>query len=192
MGKYIFSIILIGAAAAGFFLYTKPSYDSIQGDIARIESYDAALDKAAQLQALKQGLLTRYNQFSQADIERLRKLMPDHVDNVALILDLDNLAARYGLGLENVDVSTPASAAASKTSVGSVAAGSQKYDSLTIKFSTHGTYQKFTEFLQELEYSLRVVDLVSLSISPGSGSATSIGDEPIYTFAITLRTYWLK
>jgi Tfp pilus assembly protein PilO len=192
MFKYIISLIFIGAAGAAFFLYTKPAYDSIQADAAQITEYDAALEKAAQLQALKQTLLTKYNSFPQPDLERLLKLLPNHVDNVALILDLDNLAARFGLGLENVDVSTPASAAVSKTAVGSVGANGQKYDSLTIKFSTHGTYPNFLNFLRDLEASLRVVDLVALSISQGSGSATTIGNEPIYTFNITLRTYWLK
>ncbi len=192
MTKYLISLIFLGLGGAGFFLYTKPAYDSIQDDVLQMAQYDAALDKAAKLQARKQELLNKYNSFSQEDLTRLRKLLPDHVDNVALILDLDNLASRYGLGLENVDVSTPASAAVSKTAVGSIGAGGQKHDSVTLKFSTYGTYTNFTTFLRDLEASLRVVDLVSLSIAQGSGSATSLGNEPLYTFNVALRTYWLK
>lgn len=170
-------------------MYTKPAYDGVQGAIAENAQYDAALTKAAQLQAVKSELLQKFNALPQEQRERLQKLLPDHVDNVALILDLDNLAGRYGLGLENVDVSTPASATASKTAVGAVGAGGQKYDSVTIKFSTHGTYTQFTQFLADLEASLRVVDLVSLSIAQGSGDGTG---EPYYTYTISLRTYWLK
>jgi Tfp pilus assembly protein PilO len=190
MTKYIVSLVLLICAGAAFVLYTRPAYDGVQTKLAENAQYDGALNKAAQLQAVKQGLLDKYNKFPPNDLERLQKLLPDHVDNVALILDLDNLASHYGLGLENVDVSAPASAQTSKTAVGAVGAAGLKYDSLNIKFSTHATYQKFTEFLGDLQASLRVVDLVSLSISPGSG--TGEGGEPVYNFSIALRTYWLK
>lgn len=189
MTKYIISVVLFVSAAAAFMMYTKPAYDDVQTKLADNAEYDAALNKAAQLQAVKQGLLDKYNKFNPTDLDRIQKLLPDHVDNVALILDLDNLAQRFGLGLENVDVSAPASAATSKTAVGTVGAAAQKYDSLTIKFATHATYQDFLRFLTDLEASLRVVDLMSLTIA--DGGETQAG-EPVYNFAISLRTYWLK
>lgn len=181
--------MLTGIAGAVFFLYTQQAYDGVQASIAEMNQYDSALDKAAQLQAVKQELLNKYNAFPPESLARLQKLLPDHVDNVALILDVDNLASTYGLGLENADVSAPASASVSKTAVGVSSIAGQKYDSLTIKFTTHGTYQQFTKFVKDLESSLRIVDLVSLTISGGGDKNAT---EPIYTFAVTLRTYWLK
>ena len=196
MTRYIISALLVAAAAGIFIFYTQPAYDSVQAANNQIAQYNSALDKAAQLQALKQGLLNKYNAFSPNDLARLQKLLPDHVDNVALILDLDNLAQHYGLALANVDVSQPASAATSNTAVGVAGAAGQKYDSLTIKFSTHGTYEQFTQFMTELESSLRVVDLVSLSITGDSGSsapsASGGSSEPVYSYSISFRTYWLK
>lgn len=193
---------LLGAVVAGsiFFLYTQPAYDDIRASQSQIAQYDAALDKAAELQSLKQSLLKTYNTFNPNDLERLQKFLPDHVDNVRLILDLDSLAGRYGLGLQNVDVSNSSSAASGKsqTALGAIAANGQKYDSLTLKFTTHGTYDSFIDFMTDLESSLRVVDLVALSISSsvpgGAGPAGSItrSGPPLYTYDITLRTYWLK
>ncbi len=191
MTRYIISLVLMIAAGAIFFLYTKPTYDGVQVEAAQIAEYDAALQKAAELQAVKQNLLTKYNNFDPQSLERLQKLLPDHVDNVALILDLDNLAGQYGLGLENVDVSTPASAATSKSAVGAAGGAGLKYDSVTISFSTRGTYPKFLDFMQSLEKSLRVVDLVALSIDQ-DGTGPAQGSEPQYAYKLTLRTYWLK
>src|SRR6185503_20334763 len=139
--------------------------DSAQGTQGTIDQYNAALNKAAELQTLKQQLLTRYNSFSPNDLDRLQKLLPDHVDNIALILDFDAVAARYGMGLENVDVSTPASSGVGSGATGIAANAGTKYDSVTLKFSTRGTYPNFIQFLSGLEASLRVVDLVSLSLS---------------------------
>ncbi len=186
MIRSILSTAFLIAAIGIFVVYTKPAYDTVQTQAAETASYDAALTKAAQLQQLKQGLLSRYNAFNANDVARLQKLLPDHVDNVALVLDLDSLASHYGLGLANVTVSQPKSEQAT-TVIGSTSG--QKYDSLTLAFVTHGTYDQFRSFINDLETSLRIVDLEDLSITGGD---QSLGGIPTYDYKITLRTYWLK
>ncbi|MBI5645221.1 type 4a pilus biogenesis protein PilO [Candidatus Kaiserbacteria bacterium] len=189
MGRTIIAVVGFVLAGAIFFLYTKPTYDGVQGTRNQIAQYDAALQKAAELQQLKQSLLARYNAFDPAQVDRLQKLLPDHVDNVRLILDLDNIAGRHGMAIQNVVVSTPQRSDGRETAVGTISASKQKYDSLTMKFTTQGTYQSFQEFLNDLETSLRIVDLASLKVA--RSDATRAG-EPLYSFDITLRTYWLK
>ena len=206
-------IAIVGVVLAGsiFFLYTKPTYDSSAVMRSDIAQNNAALDKAAELQKLRQTLLSRFNTFDPADLDRLQKLLPDHVDNVRLILDLDKLAERGGLALQNVDVSSAQKQTVkSQTALGAIGASNQKYDSLTLTFSTIATYRDFVEFLTNLESSLRIVDLVSLTITPAAGlgsAATNATNafptanarsvpprqsEPLYTYNMTLRTYWLK
>ena len=192
MVKTIIAIVGFVLAGALFFLFTKPTYATV-GDVqAQISQYQEALNKAAQVQQLKQKLLTRYNSFNPDDINRLQTMIPDHVDNIGLILELDNIASRYGMALENIDVSPGAAASADKTGpIGAIGGGNQKYESLTFHFSTFGTYENFRTFLHDLEASLRIVDLVSLNITaapPAQGATASAG----YTFDITLKTYWLK
>ena len=192
MTRTIFALIALIAAGAIFFVYTKPTYDSVQTIRNNVNAYNAALDKATELQKLKADLLTRYNSFDATQLDRLQKLLPEHVDNVALILDMDSIAARFGMGLENVDVSTPASSAAGSSAIGSVGASGKTFDSVTVHFSTAGSYENFLLFLRSLEQSLRIVDVVALTISP-QGTATG-NDSSIlsYHYDMTLRTYWLK
>lgn len=194
--RLILAIIGILLAGAMFFFYTKPAYDTVQASSAQIAQYEEARNKANELQKLKQGLLSKYNAFDPVLLDRLHKLLPDHVDNVRLILDLDNLAGQHGLSLQNVDVSSSEVQTTKKqTAIGAIGASNQKYDSLTLTFSTRATYTNFVQFLGDLESSLRIVDLVSLSISPESSGGTAAGAravEPLYTYKITLRTYWLK
>ena len=195
MGKSVFSIVALVLAGGIFFFYTKPTYDGAQEAQGRIDQYNAALNKAAELQQLKQTLLTRYNAFNPTDLDRLHKLLPDHVDNIALILDFDALGGRYGMGLENVDVSTPASAGTPSGGIAIGGSSGQKYDSVTLGFSTRGTYQNFIQFLGGLEQSLRIVDLVSLALQPdGSGAVQQGGGTslPTYHNDVVLRTYWLR
>lgn len=189
MGKSVISVVGILAAFGIFFFYTKPTYDSAQGQRAQIAEYDAALVKANELQERKQALLKKYNDFQPEDRDRLQKLLPDHVDNVRLILDLDNIASRRGMAMQNVTVSTPGAGQTTQTAVGTISSSKQKYDVLTTKFSTQGTYAAFQQLITDLETSLRIVDLVNLKVSQ---SAAAGGAEPLYGYEVTLRTYWLK
>ncbi|PIR86273.1 hypothetical protein COU13_01940 [Candidatus Kaiserbacteria bacterium CG10_big_fil_rev_8_21_14_0_10_43_70] len=193
MTKIIISIIAFVVAAALFLGYTRPAYEKVQSVKGDIGQFDEALQKSRELQELKQGLLSRYNTFSEADLLRLRKLLPDHVDNVRLVLDLDNLAGRYKMAVQNVLISRGAPEEQAATVLGSLGTQSEVFDNLTMQFATVGTYSNFVSFLEDLESSLRIVDLVSLTIE--QTSISNEGDEleePIYEYNVAIRTYWLK
>ncbi|MBI4133643.1 type 4a pilus biogenesis protein PilO [Candidatus Uhrbacteria bacterium] len=185
MIKTFISIAGLLIAGGVFFAFTQPTYDTVQAVEAQIEEYNQALEKAAELQSIKQSLLSRYNAFNPADVERLQKLLPDHVDNVRLVLDLDTMTARHSMSLQNVVVSNPTQERAGDV-VGTLGESRQKFDSLTIKFGLQGSYENFTAFLQDLESSLRIADLVALGIERVPGQSQ------IYSYDITIRTYWLK
>lgn len=189
MTRTLFSLTILAAALGIFLFYTRPTYDSVRSTRSLIIEYDQALSKADELQRLKQQLLSRYNAFNPLDIDRLHKLLPDHVDNVRLVLDLDTLASKYGFALQNVVINTPGNTSGQDTAP--VLGGNrQSYDSLTFRFATVGTYPQFVQLIGAIENSLRLVDVVSLAMDPDTSSVAS--EEPIYRFDITLRTYWLK
>lgn len=195
MTRFIIAILGFVIAGAVFMLYTKPAYDSVRSVQVQIQQYDQALERANELQALKQSLLSRFNAFNPDDIDRLRKLLPDHVDNVRLILDFDNLANKHGLAIQNVVVGRGDldKSASEKIAANDVIGGNNaRYDSLTLKFSTQGTYTGFVTFIEDVQASLRVVDLVALTLSAASDNKSDVAQEPVYRFDVTIRTYWLK
>jgi len=169
------------------FAYTKPSYANTGLIKAQIAQYEEALQKAAELDALKAELMAKRNSFSQADIDRLQLMLPDHADNISLILELDSLASRYGMALENVDVTTDSGAqGGGNASAGEAIGAIPSYSTITLHFSTFGTYDHFRSLIQDIEKSLRLVDLESLSIKPDAQIKNT------YTYDITIKTYWLK
>lgn len=194
MARTIISILCFIGAGAIFFMYTQPAYDEVQKTNGQIAQYDEALQKAAELQQLKQTLLSKFNTFNPSDVDRLQKLLPDHVDNVRLILDIDSLASKHSMAVQNVVVSNTQVAQGAQTAIGAVSSSKQKYDSLTIKFTTQGTYDQFRTFLQDLGQSLRIVDLTSLTVTRTTDSTTAIGggSTPIFSYDVSLKTYWLK
>jgi Tfp pilus assembly protein PilO len=190
MVRNVIGVLLLAGAFGIFFFYTEPAYSGVQSVAAQGAQYDQALAKATQLQTLKQSLLARYNSFDPNALNRLSTMLPDQVDNIRLILDLDNLAGRYGMALQNVNISTPGSTQSDNV-VGSIAGGTQPYDALTIQFTTDGTYEQFSQFLTALQSSLRLVDLLNLTISGAGAVSGSNQSDPNFTYTMTVQTYWL-
>lgn len=196
MTKLLTALLALSAAAGIFIVYTRPAYNtakSIQGEITQ---YDAALDKSRELQELKRSLLSRYNTFSSDQLARLGKLLPDHIDNVRLTLDLDSMAARHGMAIQNVTLNTPTKKTddtkkVTPTVIGALGGKQKTYESLTLQFVTAGTYSDFISFMNDLESSLRIVDIVGLTIEPSGGNSDT-AKEPMYRYNVSIRTYWLK
>ncbi len=203
MTKIILSFIFIAASASLVFGYVKPTFDEAENIKDNTIKYDKALNKAKEIQDLKRSLLSRYNLFAGTNLNKLEKLLPDHVDNVRLVLDIDGIASTRGIRISSVkiekdiDKSTDVQIA-SAVGFNTAVQAAMPYQTMVLKFSTITTYTDFKIFLQDLERSLRIVDLVNLTISPGhrksSGDAEAkdVDEEPVYKFDVAIRTYWLK
>ncbi len=179
--KWILPIFFIIASVGLFVGYIDGSYNEVKLLRAEVQNFDEALKKSKELQALRDALLSRYNTFSSSDLERLEKLLPDNIDNVRLVLELDNIAARYGMRVSNVAISSDVSSGEE----GTIGPQNRLYDDVILSFAVSGTYDNFIAFMKDLEKSLRVVDITSLSFDGGP-------DEFAYNFAVSVRTYWLR
>ena len=181
--NYLPPAILVALAVGAFAVYISPTYTQVQVVTADIAKYDDALDSAKEIMAVRDELAARYDSFTDDDLDRLMKLLPKNVDNVRLVIDIDTLAAQYGMRLTNISVA--------ETSVGATKVGERigpsenAYESVDIGFSTASSYENFRKFLRALESSLRIVDVKDLKFS-------STGEGPNYVFQVTLSTYWLK
>lgn len=179
MIRSLIPIILLSAAAGLFFLYINPTYETIIELRSQEAQFNEALNRSRELQQARDTLLSRYNTFAQSDVDRLAKLLPDNVDNVRLILDIDGIASKYNMRTRNVTV-----ADSSSDDPNALGTNQGPVGSVVLNFSVTATYESFISFLKDLESSLRIVDLVGLSFTSEQGDA--------YDFDVSLRTYWLK
>src|SRR3989338_4598819 len=102
MIKQITPLVLLLAALALFFFFIAPQYKTLQEKRGRIVSLNLALRDSRQVQAVRDALLASYNNITDEDLERLKKILPDHVDNVRLIIEVDRIASRNAMILKNV------------------------------------------------------------------------------------------
>ena len=217
IGRF-FPFILILVSAGLLFMYVDPTYDEIKVMRAEAAERNEALSRAKELQTIRDELLARYNTFPPEDVVRLNRMLPDHIDNVRLIIDIDQVAARYGMRVSDLNLSAGESRVVAQDSrgfLGGLFGGIQArtkdtenaqgdtpspadappkdfvladaepgtLQSVVMSFSVASSYNAFLRFLQDLERSLRLVDVVGLSFDAK--------DLDFYTFRVTIKTYWL-
>lgn len=191
----ITATLLIVASIGLFFGYINPTYGSVTGSAVLTEKsiqelqkdvadYTDALSKAHEIEKVRTGLLEVYNSIPADDLDKLMKLLPDHIDSVRLIIDINNVAAQFGMTLKNItlagdgkDTPKPASSA--------IGPKDTTYSSVILQFTVSGSYGDFRLFLADLEKSLRLIDVETL------GFASKV-DTEAYEYRVTIATYRLE
>lgn len=194
--RYIFLLLLIAASVGVFITVIIPRYHDIQADRALITTYQANLQTATQLQQSRNALIAQYNNIPKEDLDNIKTLLPDSVDNIRLIIQLDSLATKNGLSsLRNVDYNpdqTTDTGGAGDTARTTDATVAQKpYGEFVITFQTSGQYSNFLSFISDLEENLRLVDVTNVEFTPVTSSGAQTAASGI-TYKVTLKTYWLK
>lgn len=182
MTRTILPLILIAAAIGLFVAYINPTYKADQALAAERSSYEQALSTAKELRAQRDKLLAKRGTFSSDDIQKVERMLPDTVDNIRLIIDINNIAARHGLSLKNVQLGE-VSSGSQKASATSVGSSGDPVGSVQLGFTVSAKYDDFRAFLADLEHSLRLINVEKM-IFKVSGGATNDYD-------LTIRTYWL-
>jgi Tfp pilus assembly protein PilO len=181
--RFISSIIFIILSLGIFFGFTNGKYVATKSVRTEIAQYDDALAKAASLATLRDSLKEKYNSFSQNDLHRLETLIPDTIDTVRLIIDINGIARRHDLTVLNIVVDGATDTTAKKTGIGPQ---ESPYGTISVSFNVSTSYERFKSFLGELENSLRLIDVDSVTL----GEANPITG--MTTYSIRAKTYWLR
>lgn len=176
--------MLVAVAIGLFALYTNPAYQASKSLETQAASYDDALNKSQELRTVRDQLLSKRNTFSASDVQKLEEVLPDNVDNIRLIIDVNNIAARHQLSLSGVQLGS-VSNSRTAPAAGSAGASGDAVGSVDVGFSITASYSDMLAFLQDLEHSLRLINVEKLSFTAGA-----TGDANVYSF--TIRTYWLQ
>lgn len=159
-----------------FFWQTLPVLDEVDALKIKRDSFNEALSYSKELTILKNRLIDDFSSISSADIEKILKICPPEADIPRLVLQISEIAKKNDVSMENID------AVEKQTIPGSLAAmgqGGCREIELTISFPA--TYEKFSVFLENLEKSLRLIDVKNIEIFSSEGL--------IYNFNIKAVAY---
>jgi len=207
----LFGLILLLASAGLFFGFTNPLYTGDSGsaeinkrsikELRKDEAeYREALERTAEIERVRVGLVSKYNEIKSDDREKIAKLIPDHIDTVRLLIDLSNIAKGYNMTLTSISIGVgngheksngaKASALLSGGSevgaVGAIGPDAKVYSTFGLSFSVSGSYENLVSFVRDLEQNLRLTDITALSLSAGDLSGS------VYRLDLALTTYKLK
>jgi Tfp pilus assembly protein PilO len=197
MGKFIIPTLFVALAAGSFFLYTQPIYNEakvVKAEVAKLKDAQTKLGAALKK---KDQLATSYNALDTSLIDRLEKLMPDNLDNIKLIIDVDRTAKQYGMILNAVkfDVDQQAKAATNvTTAVGTTATirdnkaaleNKKDYNNFSLTMTFTGTFNNFTKLVGDMEKNLRIIDITNVTFDAVDG-------KDVYKFEVKAKIYWLK
>jgi Tfp pilus assembly protein PilO len=197
MFRFLTPLVLIGIAVAGFFLFTNPLYEQTSALRAESASYNEALDNSKALETERDKLTAKYNSIDPENLAKIKKLLPDSIDNIRLILEIGQIASPYGMVLKDVKYNVaPESNPSANTEIvqggGVVTSGNKDYGVWDLEFSTAGTYTSFVNFLRSLESNLRIVDIASITFSSDVGQSANSSSPDVYNYHFKIKTYWLK
>lgn len=199
MFRYLTSFILLGLSVAIFMLFTSPIYTTIKGDREKQSTYDEASTNSLALEKERDKLTAKYSTISVDNLDRIKKFLPDSVDNIRLILEIEKIAQPYGMVLKDVQYSVvekeKEEASGAQITGGFNGQGdlqSKNYGSWDLGFTTTGTYANFLNFMRDLESNLRIVDISSIEFSSSSVGATGSASSEVYRYTFNIKTYWLK
>ena len=189
MMRFLTPLLVLGLAAVSFFYFTTPVLEEINGLKADRVKYTQALVNANKLDARQRELQDIKINLDPNDLVDLEQLLPNNIDNVRLIIDINTIAKKNGLTVKNPSIAgeagkdQPAGAGTPPITNNVKRSGSDK-NLVVISFSVSASYEILKRFLDDLSRSLRIVDIESVSFSGN--------DKNLYDYKISLRTYWLK
>ncbi len=183
MSPKLLNLLLIVFSFTLYYLVISPLYSGIgaiwqpEKSIAALKTlnaqYDQTLSQAEGLLKQADQLRKEYNALDASSKEKMLRMVPESVDPIRLLSEVDRIAAESGIGLASV-------------SYADIPQATKFAGAYQLSMSVKTSYPKFKEFMRNYENSLRLFTLQSVNFS----APEKEGD--LITFQVRLLTYYLK
>ena len=195
IAQIILPIILLVIAGGVYFGLTDPliNGDGFLGgeqNIAELRQEKASLKKAltdaADLKDRAAELEQKVQSIAPEKIARLDDFLPDAVDDLQLIVDVNNIASRSNMRLNDVTLGRASGPRAGEEDKATV---EPEVATVQVSFTVVGAYGDFKNFLRDISTSLRILEVKELEFSStAEGGAMGVA----YAYDVTVETYYLK
>ncbi len=181
MIKNVSTFLFFLAAIALFWFWTRPYLNEIDGLKVNQSLLQKALEDSKELQKVRDVLLEKYNSITTDDLSRLSKIVPSDSETTKILVQLENAAGKAGVTVKNLNSSVnqstpqPPSQLASSTPAPGIS---------TLDIRISASYESMKSFLDELQTSLRVIDIDGLNFTAA--------DKNFYEITIKALTYFKK
>jgi Tfp pilus assembly protein PilO len=171
------TVIIIAAAAVGlFFVHLKPSYAVILELRDEEKQVRETVDQFNEATRGLERVRSMYQNISPQNLSRLSVFLQEGFDASEFVLYIHRIASNYGLTITSFNITTDQRQSQTQTK-------GEVFEKTLFNFNVEAPYSVFVAFMQDVERSLRPLDVADVQFTAG--------DEDRYDFAVTLQTYWL-
>lgn len=178
------SLILIMISVGLFYTFIDPQYQKVKEARAEAGEFKEMLKNVSEIARTREDLEVKHREIPKEEIEKLEKVLPDNSDIVKLALDLDAIASNYGIAIKKIQVGEKEVDDTATFIEQPTAAAT--YERETVSFGFVTSYDNFKNFVNDIEKSLRIIDIQSASFQVGEEGSN------LYEYKLTIGTYWLK
>ncbi len=187
MNRYITPLIIVTVALSVYVLFINQKYKDIQQQLVKVQELEVNLEDAKKAREKLEQIALSYSAFPLDADQKLNVLLPNRIDSVKLIVDVESVANRHGLMLASPSVTDGVLAPNS----------TDKYVKHNISFKVSSTYPLFREFIADIEKSLALRDFSGVSfistVTAENQSVSNVRPEfTIFDYQVELTSYSLR
>jgi Tfp pilus assembly protein PilO len=168
-----------------YYFYIVPIAGKVKLLAQKKNDYESVIQEAKDLSAKRDQILQDYNTISQEDMDKLNKALPDKFDSVIFINDLTNMASKRNLSFGGFTTTDNRS---DNRQQDPTLESTQTYRTTGASFKIEGKYADVLGFLNDIETSLRIIDVVGIDITLSDSTKL----DSLVQALIEVDTYSLK
>lgn len=194
----ITQLALVGISIVIIVTYIQPTFQNIRQVQDETFQYADATAKANEFNALLQQLLARERSFSSADLVALNKFLPQEIDQLAVMNDIESIITENGgqvLNLKAGQVVAPNPQVRFEDEYDEAYITANLFKTQQYELSFVSTYEEFYTILKQLESVAYVLEIAELSFGVVGNSGLQLSasrTEEDIEFTMLLKAYALK
>jgi Tfp pilus assembly protein PilO len=164
--------------------FVQPQYTEIVAIQDQTSAYKSASERYNEFSQKLQSLLSTKNNRTLSENERLDLFSASAIDVPSLVVDLEAMAGKSNLLFGNIATESGDSELGSDNeAIPEDERGTEQLITEEISFDVIGTYEQFKSFLQDLESSVVIMEIINIKFATG--------ESVFQQFSVTVRTYAL-
>ena len=195
MIRPIFSVIVLAFSLIFVFVYGMEKWTLVQEHLTNLVTLDETLKKSEHIKKLIAETGENLKAVPKENLDRFAVFLPEKIDDIRLANTIQHIGYSNNLLLEGIKVEKSATSSAAGDTASKSSVSDKKYKATKVTFALSASYDAFLLFLDDLEKSLGLINVTSLSFtSIGDGGSTTskkVGP-PLYHFVVGMETYSLQ
>lgn len=184
--KSALSLVVMGICVGVYFVYISPTVSEVKSLSLKKASYDNVLVQSKEVVAKRDSIFIDYNSIPKDDIDKLNKIVPETFNSVLFANDINALASSNSMAVKDFKVNPQKTDDREAMTNEQVA---KPYMTTVVTFRLVGQYSQFIKFLTDLESSLRLLDVVNLSVKTLGGQMST---DNSLEYSLEINTYSLR